>query len=214
MSQQRRGVHGSRTASRFAMALFIGLSGCGGSSSAMAPPATPAPATSAVSSGRFIETKAFTYDLPVQIAAEADITGAPIHIWVERTSSSASDVVAIKVTGHADEDTCAAVSGMLVDFLTDDKNVDGFLHFGVGEFHAAVGATEFQSKAKKLLEDLGAIQATHGDKVKIDNVAFAPGTRDAPSGGGASRVAILRYRKPSEGPAFIPARTWSPGGPA
>lgn len=176
----------------------------------MAPAAMPV-APSAVRSGTFIETKVFTYDLPVEIAPDATITDGPIHIWVERTPTPARDVVAIKVTGHADEEICAAVTETLYDFLADEKNVDGFLHFGVGEMHAAAGATEFQSKAQEVLKGLEVIRAKHADEVKIDDVAFHPAASDAPAGA-TKRIAILRYRKPSDGPAFIPVRTWNPGG--
>lgn len=166
----------------------------------------------------------FTFPSMVDNNATADtsfhvsLVTSPIRVWFFENDGA---ITRVREVGHATTVPCHDASVALIRALLDPA-IDGFLSYGVAEFHArdtsVDGAARFDAAARVVKQRIEEIQDHFRDEVEVHVVHGDPDARFA----GVPRIppdatityAIADSIAPSEGPAFIPIRSWTGARPA
>jgi hypothetical protein len=189
----------------------IGLAAwsCGGDAATGGPALTAA----AASNGERVQSFTLSDVSPPRVLdlPDANINDTPIHVWVSMPAPG--EIGQIRVTGHANAEVCGKASLDLLALLSDRSNVDGFLGFGVGQLRAAKGATGYAQAASALVLELASLQKAYPEFVQLHPVTIdqSDGVGLPPAGAEQERTAVLRFRSPAAGAAFVPLHSWSPG---
>ena len=165
-------------------------------------------------------TWSFHFDAPdripdgVVVGFHVDLVGAPIRIWFYHQDGKVTNV---RVVGHGDEAACAAASLELWRALLDPA-IDGFLTYGAADLHPRNAEDQgqgFDAATQVLHQKLEHIAAEHPDDLEVRDLDGAPDTRlnTPPSLPGTPSVtyALADAIPLSDGPEFVPVRSWSPG---
>jgi hypothetical protein len=155
----------------------------------------------------------FSYDFDEPTSTEplfdngVNINGTPIQIWVYHTPEN--EIARIRVTGHANAEVCSRASLDILELLSDRRVVGGFLTFGVAELNPLENS-EYQRKVHRLLQEATILSTDYPELIEVHDLQQEPAEAEhaAIEREIDGRTAVLRFRHPGAGPAFIPIRTF------
>ena len=148
---------------------------------------------------------------PVRLPFHVSLLHSPIHAWFYKDRDG--QFIRVRVVGHGTSQPCRETSRALRS-AEIDRAVGGFVGYGVAEFAAASPdvAAGFDKRMRTLhgeIEDIAsrnprevqAIDVTENSDARFEKYPEIPQV-------GAVTVALADRISATEGPAFVPARSW------